>query len=131
MNTKIGQAAGSWLTTITLTLVAGIRAIADGDRSATDDNDRGDVPGWVLITVMTAGLVAALWAVAGDALSTMLQDALNSVKRSGRANGHSIYNPELCGANLQQEVERYTGWLSGCSPVLYFMSSLAHVLVRR
>jgi hypothetical protein len=42
--------------------------------------ERGDVPGWVLITVMTAGLVAALWAVAGDALSTMLQDALNSVK---------------------------------------------------
>jgi hypothetical protein len=43
-------------------------------------SERGDVPGWVLITVMTAGLVAALWAVAGDALSTMLRDALNSVK---------------------------------------------------
>jgi hypothetical protein len=42
--------------------------------------ERGDVPGWVLITVMTAGLVAALWAVAGDALSTMLSDALSSVK---------------------------------------------------
>ena len=33
MNTKIAQAAGSWLTSLTLTLVAGIRAIADGDRS--------------------------------------------------------------------------------------------------
>lgn len=43
-------------------------------------DERGDVPGWVLITVMTAGLVAALWAVAGDALSGMLSDALNSVK---------------------------------------------------
>jgi hypothetical protein len=42
--------------------------------------ERGDVPGWVLITVMTAGLVAALWAVAGDALSAMLRDALNSVQ---------------------------------------------------
>ncbi len=42
-------------------------------------NERGDVPGWVLITVMTAGLVAALWAVAGDALSQMLSDALGSV----------------------------------------------------
>ena len=41
--------------------------------------ERGDVPGWVLITVMTAGLVAALWAVAGDALSQMLSDALSSV----------------------------------------------------
>jgi hypothetical protein len=34
----------------------------------------------VLITVMTAGLVAALWAIAGDALSSMLRDALASVK---------------------------------------------------
>lgn len=42
-------------------------------------DERGDVPGWVLITVMTAGLVAALWAVAGDTLSQMLSDALSSV----------------------------------------------------
>ena len=41
--------------------------------------ERGDVPGWVLITVMTAGLVVAIWAVAGPQLSRMLQDALNSV----------------------------------------------------
>jgi hypothetical protein len=44
------------------------------------DSERGDVPGWVLITVMTAGLVAALWAVAGPQLSQMLRDALSSVK---------------------------------------------------
>ena len=37
------------------------------------------MPGWVLITVMTAGLVAGLWAVAGAQLSTMLRDALSSV----------------------------------------------------
>lgn len=42
-------------------------------------DQRGDVPGWVLITVMTAGLVTVLWAVAGDALSQMLTDALRSV----------------------------------------------------
>ncbi len=42
--------------------------------------ERGDVPGWVLITVMTAGLVAALWAIAGPQLSQMLRDALNSVR---------------------------------------------------
>lgn len=42
--------------------------------------DRGDVPGWVLVTVMTAGLVAALWAVAGPQLSQMLSDALGSVR---------------------------------------------------
>ena len=43
-------------------------------------DERGDVPGWVLITVMTAGLVAALWAIAGPQLSQMLRDALGSVR---------------------------------------------------
>ncbi|MEO5708380.1 MAG: hypothetical protein ABIQ59_00965 [Nocardioidaceae bacterium] len=43
-------------------------------------DERGDVPGWVLITVMTAGLVAALWAIAGPELSQMLRDALRSVR---------------------------------------------------
>jgi hypothetical protein len=42
-------------------------------------NQRGDVPGWVLITVMTAGLVAALWLVAEPQLKSMLSDALDSV----------------------------------------------------
>jgi len=44
------------------------------------ETERGDVPGWVLITVMTAGLVAGLWAIAGDTLSRMLTQALNSVR---------------------------------------------------
>lgn len=42
-------------------------------------DDRGDVPGWVMITVMTAGLVAMLSAVAGDQLKSMLESALSSV----------------------------------------------------
>ena len=41
--------------------------------------ERGDVPGWVLITVMTAGLVVLIWGVAGDQLKTMLENALKSV----------------------------------------------------
>lgn len=43
-------------------------------------DERGDVPGWVMITVMTAGLVAAIWAVAGPELVAMLRDALGSVR---------------------------------------------------
>ena len=41
--------------------------------------DRGDVPGWVLVTVMTAGLVTALWLVAGPRLTEMLDTALSGV----------------------------------------------------
>jgi hypothetical protein len=42
-------------------------------------DEHGDVPGWVLITVMTAGLVAGLWAIAGSQLGSMLREALASV----------------------------------------------------
>ncbi len=39
-------------------------------------SQRGDVPGWVLVTVMTAGLVAGLWAVAGGTLTDVFQSAI-------------------------------------------------------
>jgi hypothetical protein len=39
--------------------------------------DRGDVPGWVLITMMTAGIVTALWVVAEPELRNLLTTALN------------------------------------------------------
>ena len=37
------------------------------------------MPGWVLITLMTAGLVTVLWAVADDQLTTLFQRAMSSV----------------------------------------------------
>jgi hypothetical protein len=42
-------------------------------------DDRGDVPGWVLITLMTAGLVVAIWAIAGPALNNILDDSFSRV----------------------------------------------------
>lgn len=42
-------------------------------------DDRGDVPGWVLVTVMTAGLVTAIWLIADGQLSSILNRALVSV----------------------------------------------------
>ncbi|MBO1751728.1 hypothetical protein J4G33_07935 [Actinotalea sp. BY-33] len=42
-------------------------------------DDRGDVPGWVLVTLMTAGLVIALWAVAGPALIGVFESAIARV----------------------------------------------------
>ncbi|WP_235929562.1 hypothetical protein [Cellulomonas citrea] len=41
--------------------------------------DRGDVPGWVLITLMTAGLVTLLWALAGPLLGDLFTRAVSSV----------------------------------------------------
>jgi hypothetical protein len=42
-------------------------------------SERGDVPGWVLVTVMTAGLVTALWLVADDQLRSIFTSALGRV----------------------------------------------------
>ncbi len=42
-------------------------------------DDRGDVPGWVLITLMTAGLVVVIWALAGPALSSVFEQAIDRV----------------------------------------------------
>lgn len=44
------------------------------------DDERGDVPGWVLVTLMTAGLVVAIWALAGPALEQLFTDAIEQVK---------------------------------------------------
>lgn len=42
-------------------------------------SDSGDVPGWVLITLMTAGLVILIWAAAGPALSSVFEQAIERV----------------------------------------------------
>ncbi|NDB18335.1 MAG: hypothetical protein EB027_03595 [Actinobacteria bacterium] len=41
--------------------------------------DRGDVPGWVLVTVMTAGLVTAIWMVADEQLKAVLARAMSGL----------------------------------------------------
>jgi hypothetical protein len=43
------------------------------------DDERGDVPGWVLITLMTAGLVVVIWAMAGPALADLFEQAISRV----------------------------------------------------
>lgn len=48
-------------------------------RPATD-GARGDVPGWVLITLMSAILVAGLLAIAGPAFERLFTEAMEQVK---------------------------------------------------
>lgn len=45
----------------------------------TGQPERGDVPGWVLVTLMTAGLVTLLWQTAGPLLKNMFTAAMNKV----------------------------------------------------
>lgn len=48
-----------------------------------EDRERGDVPGWVLITLMTAGIVTVLWRFAGPRLLEVLTNAIDSVQGPG------------------------------------------------
>ena len=43
------------------------------------DPERGDVPGWVLVTIMSAALVALLITVAGPKLSSVFTSSVDKV----------------------------------------------------
>lgn len=68
-------------------IVSALRALRDRVSASTccrttvrgDDAERGDVPGWVLVTLMTAGLVTLLWQTAGPLLQSMFTSAMNKV----------------------------------------------------
>ncbi|HEY4152716.1 MAG TPA: hypothetical protein VGM38_05295 [Pseudolysinimonas sp.] len=60
-------------------MISGMRRIAENRMTARLADETGDVPGWVLITLMTAGLVVLIWALAGPALSQIFQDAIAKV----------------------------------------------------
>ena len=49
-------------------------------RLARLGGERGDVPGWVLITAMTVALVMLVWGVASDALREIITRFLNEVR---------------------------------------------------
>ena len=52
-------------------------------RVRAEDPERGDVPGWVMITVMTAALVLAILIPFREAIVTAVQNALSSVTSGG------------------------------------------------
>lgn len=60
-----------------LAVLASINALRS--RLTDDDRDRGDVPGWVMLTLMSAVLVAGLLLIARPALEGLFQDAINRV----------------------------------------------------
>jgi hypothetical protein len=66
------------LYTLLLAALAALTARLRGD-----DADRGDVPGWVMITVMTAALVLAVLVPFRAAIVTAVTNALESVTSAG------------------------------------------------
>jgi hypothetical protein len=48
--------------------------------STGSGGERGDVPGWVLITAMTVALVMVVWGVASEALRSIIVRFLEEVR---------------------------------------------------
>ncbi|MGR7025689.1 hypothetical protein [Geodermatophilus sp. URMC 62] len=66
--------AWAWLVTVVAVLAARLRS---------GDPERGDVPGWVMITVMTAALVLAILVPFREAIVAAVTNALASVTNGG------------------------------------------------
>jgi hypothetical protein len=54
---------------------------------AGGERERGDVPGWVLITGMTVALCMMVWSVASGSLSSLLTGFFSNVGFGGRGGG--------------------------------------------
>ncbi len=67
----------TWVNAVTAAILATLSPPDDEDR------DRGDVPGWVMITVMTAIVTIALLAVFREQVVNAVQNAFQSVTGAG------------------------------------------------
>lgn|GEM_PF-586321 len=77
---RLGLVARSTVFRRAIASTAGALARAVARRlPAARADERGDVPGWVLISIMTAGIVMVLWATAGELLVQVFKDAIDRV----------------------------------------------------
>lgn len=47
--------------------------------SFLNKSSRGDVPGWVLVVLMTTALVTGIWSIAAPKLTTILRNSLDAM----------------------------------------------------
>lgn len=69
---------------LAFTLTALTRLTGPPEPTDRDGRDRGDVPGWVMITVMTAIVVVALVAVFREQVLSAVRSAFGQVNESGK-----------------------------------------------
>ena len=86
-------------------LMLALLKLRDGGRRFLHSDETGDVPGWVMVTVMTAALVAALLAIAAPKLTDAFtpRDRLDHrvmMRRARDEAGASVVEFVLVGALL-------------------------------
>jgi hypothetical protein len=76
---KILSNAESAMTKAAIAAGRRINRLRNFDLVAKVKDERGDVPGWVLVVLMTTGLVTAIWTIAAPRLTTILKNSLDAM----------------------------------------------------
>ena len=76
---KILSSAESAMTKAAIAAGRRINRLRNFDLAAKVKDERGDVPGWVLVVLMTTGLVTAIWTIAAPRLTTILKNSLDAM----------------------------------------------------
>ena len=73
------SSAESAMTKAAIAAARRINRLRNFDLVAKVKDERGDVPGWVLVVLMTTGLVTAIWTIAAPRLTTILKNSLDAM----------------------------------------------------
>ena len=76
---RIISSAESAMTKAAIAAGRRINRLRNFDLVAKVKDERGDVPGWVLVVLMTTGLVTAIWTIAAPRLTTILKNSLDAM----------------------------------------------------
>jgi hypothetical protein len=76
---RILSSAESAMTKAAIAAGRRINRLRNLDLVAKVKDERGDVPGWVLVVLMTTGLVTAIWTIAAPRLTTILKNSLDAM----------------------------------------------------
>ncbi len=78
--------AAAWFGLLYLSVHGRLRAAAGRLEASprSRDPERGDVPGWVMITVMSAGLVVVIFGVFKSRITDAISNAIDSVTGATR-----------------------------------------------
>jgi hypothetical protein len=60
-----------------------VRTVRRRCGASPNEMERGDVPGWVMITLMTAVIVVLIWGIASTQLTDLLNSAFGKVSKQG------------------------------------------------
>ena len=76
---RIASSAESAMTKAAIAASRRINRLRNFDLGAKVKDERGDVPGWVLVVLMTTGLVTAIWTIAAPRLTAILKNSLDAM----------------------------------------------------